>query len=271
MKKKYLLPLGLIFTSAFSFSSDLSRQCFFAQDSLNETKPQFVQDALFESRAYDFVDLSSFNGVEVGSELDHRAPKISGSINTLYYNVEGSTPEALDIQLSTNLPYIARKISGKSDELKRIDAVTGTNLSWDFLISPETPKEESCTLSWADVSVDIVYWFPKWINPESGSEELQVDWNEYIEALAYHELGHAAIAYKTAQDSLEKMLKLKGQSYPCSELAAIVNEIGITAQEEKANYDEDYDLLTSDGLTQGARFTRRDLCNTNPRARGFVY
>jgi len=256
-----LLALSVVAPTSFS-DMDLTQLCFSPWDALQQTQPEFVKDALEESNNYNFIEFSSAAGIAPGWANEEKA-KIGGSVETKYYDIEGSNPQELVDQLAKNIPFAARLIAGNPDTTNRVDAVTGTNYTWRYWLDPVSPNENTCTLRWVTVDVHITYWMPRWVNPEAGTPELRTDWFEYSKALAYHEQGHGAHAYKSGQNALDQMLALKGEVKDCETFGTELDKIGKAAQDQIRENDLEYDRLTYSGATQGARFGRREMCRSH--------
>lgn len=265
MKYKRIFSAGTLAAALLSFTASaddsITRQCFNPWNSLQNTQPELVKSALSEFLNYDFVDFTSIEGIEVGANLRNPArQKISGSVTTNYFDVTGEDPITLIESLKTNIPHAARVVAGTPSTTDRVDAVTGAIIGWNFWLDPVSANSNTCTIRWVDVSAHITYWFPRWKTAYTATAEVQADWQEYTKALAYHELGHAAQAYKVADQALQQMLALKNEPASCDVLRDELNKIGNQAIQNQISNDSEYDRLTLSGAAQGARFERRDLC-----------
>jgi predicted secreted Zn-dependent protease len=267
MKRRNLFSVGALAAAllslSFSVSADdsITRQCFNPWSSLQNTQPDFVKSALGEFRNYDFVNFTSIAGLEIGvNDRNAAKQKVSGSVTTQYFDVDGKNPIELIESLKAKIPHAARVVAGTPSTTDRVDAVTGAIIGWNFWLDAVSANSNVCTIRWVDVSAHITYWFPRWKTSYQATAEVQADWQEYTKALAYHELGHAAQAYKVADEALQQMISLKNKPTSCDALRDELNKIGNQAIQNQISNDSEYDRLTLSGATQGARFERRDLC-----------
>lgn len=88
------------------------------------------------------------------------------------------------------------------------------------------------------VSVDVTYTYPEWVDRDDADQEVIDSWDEMMDSLKTHELGHAENGMNAAQEVEEANCSADSQD--------------IVAK--WANQDKIYDDETNHGYTQGAHF-----------------
>lgn len=245
---------------AESNKENLSIQCFDRSVALEKTKPEFTKTALSLFSHMNFLDDSS-TSLQVGSSTSPYNQKVFGTVRTIYYDVTGSSHDELKEQMRKNVPYVARLYAGETSTEVNVDGVTITDYYWRRFVDETSADSDMCTLRWANFTNNITYYVPRWINRESASEDLKIDWANYMAALVFHLEGYAAQSQLIAQSALEKMLRLKGEVYGCRDLKVRIDEIGEDALHEQFQRYIEYNVLTKAGETQGANFERRSKCS----------
>ncbi len=155
------------------------------------------------------------------------------NVTMKFYDIAGSTADELRAQMST---------LGPVDQFgNRNDAYTGWFVVWNW---PKNP-DGTCDLSQATVSTFITVTFPRWTPPPGAAPPLVQRWQQYVDALATHEEGHADFVDETIPDILAA---LKGAT--CDTAGAA----GLAVLDRIRQHDLDYDNTTGHGATQGAVF-----------------
>jgi len=162
---------------------------------------------------------------------------------TKYYNIKGNTAKELRKEIDSKGQ---RYPGGK----KRYPAFTKWHTKWEFKYGSKNSK---CYISQVTVTLTINYTYPKWINKNKASKELQKKWDTYIKNLITHEKGHAKIAQNAAAE-VEKAILNTPMVNKCEDLGNNANKIGKNVIKKWTDIEIKYDKDTKHGLTQGAKF-----------------
>jgi predicted secreted Zn-dependent protease len=150
-----------------------------------------------------------------------------------YYDISGSTAEALRAQMDASGPI--------GDDGYRGDAITRWHIRWNW----PGYNTRQCRVNQASVSYEITVLLPRWAPPDDIPFELTERWTNYINALVEHEKGHVDIVvanYLSVADAIQ------GATCETAEAAAQ------SAVDAIRQLHLSYDAETDHGATQGARF-----------------
>ena len=165
-------------------------------------------------------------------------PSIHAVVDVEHYLVSGKSAREVRRQMDERGP------EGKD---RRYDAKTSWSVRWSY---DYAPRDGRCRVTRADVTLKIHYLLPQLDGAPASVED---PWHSYEERLLVHEDGHADIARKAANATLEALKELP-PTPRCDELKA---QIERTASETVRRYnaaDDAYDAETGHGRTQGATF-----------------
>jgi predicted secreted Zn-dependent protease len=126
------------------------------------------------------------------------------------------------------------------------DASTHWRVTWHYTYS----GFGSCRINSLDVSIDIRFTFPRWVNPVGAPLDLVHDWNRFILALVRHEAGHVRLAEQAGNKILRS---LPGFEAPCDEFVAAADAVADSIIDRLREKQRLYDERTDHGATQGAR------------------
>lgn len=162
-------------------------------------------------------------------------PHISETFRTEYYELRGQTPRALHAALE------ARREDGAIGE-------TGTRITFEFTARD---RGDRCELTALSLTLDIVVIYPRWANRDTAPADLQLRWDEFLDALTRHEEGHARMARDGAAD-IARQLAASPPAPDCVQLRTQLGERydGLRAALEARQ--RAYDRDTEGGRTQGA-------------------
>jgi len=175
--------------------------------------------------------------------------------------VLSSTTEAGSrVRLNLTLSKSPYPISGDSVEgLRRsldlaavggFDAETDWTMTWTFRYE-RSPG--SCELATATVDLAIVVRLPQ-VDDEAALEPaLRRRWDEYVNALETHEMGHAERATAVARLFAAALEDAAGES-DCARLGNVLNTLGQSYIDQGRASDAAYDAATDHGATEGATF-----------------
>jgi predicted secreted Zn-dependent protease len=159
-----------------------------------------------------------------------------------YYDVHGSCENDLLCELK-------RKGVGWGDG-KRYESFTSWHVRWNYGYANEM---QTCRADSFQVTVEIVFHYPKWMQTEGVPPPLADKWDNYMKHLIVHENGHRDMAVEAATD-LTRTVSEMSPVQTCAQVDRAV-QILSRARMNKLNYDErHYDEATNHGATQGAIF-----------------
>lgn len=162
---------------------------------------------------------------------------IREEISTSYYDIEGTTKEELNQQMT--------ELGPKNDG--------GSWAAWtDWAIDWDDPIDNGADVNPVQVSVRITYTLPHWIDRDQAPADLQAAWDTFQSKLRAHEEHHKDIAVKYAQMFLDEIKKIKDYR-SASELEDRISDIhgqgmyvnGCTQEEAQ------YDIDTNHGIAEG--------------------
>jgi predicted secreted Zn-dependent protease len=159
-----------------------------------------------------------------------------------WYDVAGASESAVRVSLSERGPL--------DHTGARHDAFTEWYLSWHltFLVS-----EPGCATGPVSTSMHVRVTLPRWQPPSMAAPELVARWRTYLDALAWHELGHRERGLEAAA-AIEAELPLLEPRASCEETEQLANQAAHQIIERFRQADRDYDEVTQHGATQGAVF-----------------
>jgi len=163
-------------------------------------------------------------------------------INTVYYQVEGNTAEAIWADIIAKLPV---KENGKQHV-----AYTRWHLNWQFWW---TDHGSSCEISKLTTKLDVTYTLPRLKQNASMPQSVTAHWEKYYAALLDHEQGHKGLGVKAALELENKLLNM-GPRRDCKQLELDANSMGKSVINKYSQTEKEYDRSTNHGLNTGAVF-----------------
>ena len=188
--------------------------------------------------------ISTPTPVTVSTAMHSCLPEGEISVSTyhVYYEITGSTPGELRIQMDQ---------LGHSDESgHHWDAYTKWNVSWSY---PYSTTAHGCVTGPITVEVKVTFVFPQWDDPEKAPEDLVERWHAYLATLQRHEDGHRDIALAAGCEILRTLDSLSAYA-SCGELEQTADAIAESTLEYYRQQEDTYDLETDHGATQGVHF-----------------
>lgn len=186
-----------------------------------------------------------FRVLSVAVVLSFAAPaaaEIRINEKTVYYDIAGSTPEALVAEMESRVPTSPFGRSGYF-------AFTTWRVEWYYSLAHDG---RACRLEDTRVSVDITYTMPRWLDRAGARRRLINYWDEFEQSLWTHERGHGDIGVEVARE-VDAALGRFGARATCEALQQDANARA-SAVIENSTRDRDYDARTGHGRTQGAYF-----------------
>lgn len=161
-----------------------------------------------------------------------------------FYRISGSTVDDLRMQMNTLSPL---------DHGQRVDATTSWYVNWRYNWHYDHPSQNPCYVTSVQVTADITYLYPEWINEDDGDDMLQAKWNNYLNQLAAHEQGHANNGRQAAIEIEKSLLNVQPQT-SCSALQGMLETTAKNIITQHNAWDVKYDRDTDHGKKQGAIF-----------------
>lgn len=130
------------------------------------------------------------------------------------------------------------------------DAITTWWVNFSYLYSPTSGG--NCSVNSVAVGMHIKMVLPAWQSSPNADAGLASEWQTYITNLTTHENGHRDIAINYANTLLSGL-----QSQPessCSTIVQTTNDYGNSIISQLETDENNYDLTTNHGATQGATF-----------------
>jgi predicted secreted Zn-dependent protease len=161
------------------------------------------------------------------------------SVDTHFYDIEGTTPKALSASIEERLP-IPRVV-------KREIAALGYRVCphWEYAWQGEGP----CEVTRLRLVTNLLYVYPRWTPPAGTAPETLTWWANEERRTRVHEQGHAAIADEETRAMYEALSMIKSAP-TCDELNrslnARIDELAKKHEERQAEYDR----VTEHGLKQ---------------------
>jgi predicted secreted Zn-dependent protease len=114
-------------------------------------------------------------------------------------------------------------------------------------------KGDECWVRSFDTTLKFTMTLPTWVKPLRATTLLAEQWSAYSEALRLHENGHYSIAVAAA----EKLKQASMRDRSSKGCDALQKDLEVTSSDVIGEYnrlDEDYDVKTKHGQTQGVQF-----------------
>lgn len=163
---------------------------------------------------------------------------------TDFYKIKGTTASELRAQMNA---------LGPLDKTRRFDAKTNWYITWRYNWRYDSPSQNPCYVTTVQVSGDISYIFPEWINQNQANPALQIKWKTYFSNLTTHEQGHANNGKQTAAEIEKALLNVQPQ-VNCTVLDNTLDAAAKKVLAQHNAWDIQYDADTDHGKKQGAVF-----------------
>ena len=133
---------------------------------------------------------------------------------------------------------------------KKYDAVTKWKMKWDY---GHSRGSGGCAVDAFTVTVNVMYYLPKWMRPEDAPPSLKEKWDTYVQKLMVHEKGHRDRAVEAAEE-LTRAVSGLSLVRTCEELDRSVYALSRTRADKLLEEQKTYDAATNHGVAQGAVF-----------------
>jgi predicted secreted Zn-dependent protease len=165
------------------------------------------------------------------------ARQIPNIIRTDYYEVRGTTAEALLASIKVKQPSTNH-------------ASTEWHIDWNYECLHE-PDE--WILRSFSTRVRVRYTLPQWVDSQRADKALQGEWKRYLGALGLHESGHAGFGIAAAKEMVRLVNSEEWRAPNRREIRARIDEACDKILCEFRAREVAYDEKTDHGRTQGAR------------------
>ena len=159
----------------------------------------------------------------------------------MYYDVDGRTAAELRRFMSTQ---------GPTDETGTYDAYTSFALRYGF---EDVSGPGGCRTGPVAVELYLAHILPEWRTERDAPPDLRGRWGHFTERLGAHEVGHADISVRTANELAYKLRRLP--VYPtCAALRDAAHEAFVDVVTMLTTRQRHYDWRTHHGKRQGSVF-----------------
>ncbi len=159
-------------------------------------------------------------------------------VRTVYYDVEGLTPQELAQSLYDNAPLTdGQRFFGRTEW--RIS----TEYAW-------ASRGNVCSLRDLKVMVDVTITLPRWRPPAHASQDVVDDWRQFIDALTRHEHEHRRLAEEAAGAVQWELAALQARNCRSADRVARERVEAVMLHYQDRNHR--YDLRTNHGVHEGA-------------------
>ena len=159
-------------------------------------------------------------------------------IKTQTYTVYGQSRAELKRSLHARGPQSGRH------------ARTLWRITWRY---PLAQSLQGCTTGQVAVIADVTYTLPQWQPTGPIPQSLADRWRRYWHYLVHHEDGHRDIAIRAGEE-VKTRLEAIAPASSCDQLRERADHLGRSIVARYRLLEDNYDLRTNHGATQGARF-----------------
>ncbi len=157
------------------------------------------------------------------------------------YDITGSTGRELRQGIRQKGP----KIGGKSYAGEMY-----WRIRWRYRSAPSGGE---CRMEQVEAEIEATIILPRWTPPDEVSEDLLQQWKGYLEALSLHEEGHRKIAVEAGSEIIRTLKAMHAPT--CNYMDSDANKRARDILEKHRARNRQYDIDTSHGATQGARWS----------------
>lgn len=184
------------------------------------------------------VDTETDSQLSPGNDQPVGGIELDTSLETDYYQVEGTTTESIFNNIEQNGPT--------DGDGKRGSGLTSVVWGYEWQGGPEGGE---CAIRSMTIKADMVVTLPQHVNVDSLPAEIADDWNAYTESVAQHEQTHVDIYEEGAKTIRERMLAI-GLMSNCDELEAEIKLIWAEEQARINNQQAEFHQQEFDRLAQ---------------------
>lgn len=165
--------------------------------------------------------------------------KVVEQLDYAHYEVD---PEGYDKLYQAVNAVTPVKVDGKT-----FHGLTKWHIKWNYWFDNE--EDGSCAITRTRVTLTATITLPQLVNSEDWQDEI---FDEYLDALTEHEMGHYEISQEAAQAIDDALNELDAED-DCTTLKQVANQSARELLNEFRQAERDYDKRTDHGRTQGAR------------------
>lgn len=163
-------------------------------------------------------------------------------VKTDYYSVSGRTAKEIRNDLNRKTPVQENKV--------KYDGETTWSVEWDFWWNESHGR---CSITNVTTKVDIQYILPKLAVATPLPQALQQKWDNYMQALTAHEVGHKNMGVGAANE-IEQKIKSMASRPTCKQLESDANRLGAEIITKYNYLDDEFDRRTNHGINDGVIF-----------------
>lgn len=165
--------------------------------------------------------------------------KVVEQLDYAHYEVD---PEGYDKLYQAVNAVTPVKVDGKT-----FHGLTKWHIKWNYWF--DTDDDGACAITRTKVTLTATITLPQLVNSEDWQDEI---FDEYLDALTEHEMGHYEISQEAAQAIDDALQELDAED-DCPTLKQVANQSARDLLNEYKQAERDYDQRTQHGRTQGAR------------------
>lgn len=159
-----------------------------------------------------------------------------------YYDINGSCENELIREM--------RRKGVTGEDGRKYEANTSWHVKWNY---DHTRGTQSCSADSFQVTIEIVFRYPRWTRMEDAPQALADKWDNYMKRLVVHENGHREMVLEAAAE-LSRAVSDMPPTQTCADLDRAVRFMSRTRMNKLNDDERHYDEATSHGATQGAIF-----------------
>lgn len=134
------------------------------------------------------------------------------------------------------------------------DGRYGASVRWRFSWTYDHDwTEEGCRPDAIEVALRIEFAFPRWADKTEADPDLQVNWENFLDALDDHERGHECSSLRAAAEIKAELDKM-GPRDNCEQLQLDAEALSSRIAEKWHAVDVEFDRVTNHGAREGAFF-----------------
>jgi predicted secreted Zn-dependent protease len=175
---------------------------------------------------------------DTGTPLPGTDIQLDTSLETAYYDVEGTTTEAIFANIEDNGPTDGNGQRGSGL----------TSVVWGYEWQGG-PEQGDCSIRTMTIKAEMVVTLPKHVDEDSLSPEIRDNWDAYAESVAVHEQTHVDI-YKSGAETIRQRMLSIGPMDNCDDLEAEIKRVWAEEQARINNQQSEFHQQEADRLAQ---------------------
>ena len=173
---------------------------------------------------------------DTGTTLPGTDIQLDTSLDTTYYDVEGTTTEAIFADIEANGPT--------DGDGQRGSGLTSVVWGYEWQGGPESGD---CSIRTMTIKAEMVVTLPKHVDENSLPADIRDNWDAYAESVAVHEQTHVDIYKAGAETIRERMLSI-GPMDNCDDLETEIKRVWAEEQAQINSKQSDFHQEEADRL-----------------------